>query len=98
MIKAVHDKLVLIPVEKKQESSVIFVPDTGKELPETGEVIDIGPGRTTEFGTIVPCQCKIGDIVLIPKAVAYSVSVDGKDYFICRDAEVLSIIGHNETI
>jgi chaperonin GroES len=92
MIKAVHDKLVLIPIEKEQESTIIFVPDAGKEIPEICKVVDVGPGRTTEFGATVNCHCKIGDIVLIPKAVANRVSDDGKDYFICRDVEVLCII------
>lgn len=90
-MKAIHDKLILKAAEKEQESFIV-VPDMGKEIPERLEVVDIGPGRTTEFGTTIKCQCNVGDIVMVPKAVLYKITDGDEEYFVCRDNEVLVII------
>ena len=65
----------------------------GKERPEMGEVIAVGPGRLSEYGKSIPVRsCRVGDIVLVPKIGTLRVDFEGEEYFIAQDKEILAVI------
>jgi chaperonin GroES len=88
-----HDKVLVKPIEESEQLyGNIIVPDLGKEKPQIGEVLDIGPGRVTEFGTKVEVTVKVGDIVLVPKIGTIRVDFEGEEYYILPDREILAVI------
>lgn len=88
-----HDKVLVKPIEESEQLyGSIIVPDLGKEKPQIGEVLDIGPGRVTEFGTKVEVTVKVGDIVLVPKIGTIRVDFEGEEYYILPDREILAVI------
>ena len=73
----------------------IVVPDTGKEKPELGEVLAVGPGRQSELDPsklITIRSCKVGDIVMVPKIGTLRVDFEGQEYYLAQDREVLAVI------
>lgn len=88
-----HDKVLVKPIEESEQLyGNIIVPDLGKEKPQIGEVLDVGPGRFTEFGTKVEVTVKVGDIVLVPKIGTIRVDFEGEEYYILPDREILAVI------
>ena len=92
-LKPMNDRVVVRPVEEDEQLyGNIIVPDMGKERPEMGEVIAVGPGRTTEFGTKIEVNSKVGDIVLVPRIGSIRVEFDSNEYYIVPDKEILAIV------
>jgi len=93
ILKANYDKIIIRVIEDG-ESKVgnIIVPDMGKERPEMGEIVSVGPGFYTLTGTIVPCTLQIGQIVLIPKFSAQKITLENEDYIVCKESDVLAVI------
>lgn len=90
---AKHDKVILKPIDSSEQMyGSIVIPDLGKERPEMGEVIDVGPGRVTEFGKVVLPTVSKGDLVLVPKIGTMKVEFEGEDYYIIQDREILAVI------
>ena len=88
-----NDRVLIKPSKKGEEMyGSIIIPDMGQERPEMGEVIAVGPGRTSEFGSFIPVNAKIGDTVLIPKIGSLRIDFDGEEYFIVPDKEILAVI------
>jgi len=88
-----NDRVVVRPVEEDEQLyGNIIVPDMGKERPEMGEVIAVGPGRTTEFGTKIEVNAQVGDIVLVPRIGSIRVEFDSNEYYIVPDKEILAIV------
>jgi chaperonin GroES len=88
-----HDKVLVKPIEESEQLyGSIIVPDLGKEKPQIGEVLDVGPGRVTEFGTKVEVTVQVGDIVLVPKIGTIRVDFEGEEYYILQDREILAVI------
>ena len=93
ILKPMNDRVIVRPVEEDEQLyGNIIMPDMGKERPEMGEVIAVGPGRTTEFGTKIEVNVKVGDIVLVPKIGAIRVEFDSNEYYIVPDKEILAIV------
>ena len=91
---ALHDKVVLkkIDAEDKMVGGII-VPDTGKEKSNYFEVLDHGEGmHNPHMGNYYPMKVKVGDVVIVPKAVVTQIIVDQEEYYVCREVEILSII------
>ena len=74
----------------------IVIPDMGKEKPEMGEVVSIGPGRTSEFGHYITVKAKVGDIVLVPKIGTLRIDFEGDEYYIVQDKEILATVKETE--
>jgi chaperonin GroES len=74
----------------------IVIPDLGKEKPEMGKVVAIGPGRMSEFGKYITVQAKIGEIVLVPKIGTLRFDFEGEEYYIVQDREILATIKEAE--
>lgn len=86
---------VLIRVEEQmtKTKSGIIIPETvGKERPEQGVVVAVGQGRTTDEGKHVPPQVKVGDTVLFSKYGPDEIKVDGEEYYILSETNILAVI------
>jgi chaperonin GroES len=69
----------------------IIIPDTAKEKPQEGEVVAVGPGAKNEQGKVAPMDVKIGDIVLFGKWSGTEVKIDGKEYSIMKESDIMGI-------
>jgi chaperonin GroES len=93
-LKPCNDRIIIKTIDDgEQMYGSIVVPDMGKEKPEMGEVIAIGPGRMSEYGKLVAVRsCKVGDTVLIPKLGTMRIDFEGEEYLIAQDREILAVI------
>ena len=88
MIKPLADRVVIEPKEAETKTaSGLYIPDTAKEKPQQGKVVAVGPGKKDE-----PMELKVGDSVLYGKYAGTEVSVDGKDYMIMKQSDVLAVL------
>ena len=93
-IKPIKDNIVVKRLEESDEKKVgsIIIPDTAKEKPMTAQVVAIGSGRTLKDGKKVALEVKVGDKVLIGKYSGSEVKLDGTEYLILKEDEVLGIV------
>ena len=93
------DKIVILPKEEgEQQYGSIVVPDMGKEKPEIGVVLAVGPGRISTDGTLIPNRIEVGVTVMVPKFGAQTVVVGNESYVVASEHDVLGIIkGKDET-
>uniref|UniRef100_A0A832I376 Co-chaperonin GroES n=1 Tax=Eiseniibacteriota bacterium TaxID=2212470 RepID=A0A832I376_UNCEI len=93
-VRPLADRILVRRIEEKETMrGGIIIPDTAKEKPQEGEVVAVGPGRKTEEGKVVPVDLKKGDRVLIGKYSGTDVKIDGVEYVILREDDVLGVIG-----
>jgi chaperonin GroES len=93
MVKPLADRVMVTPIEVAETMrGGIIIPDTAKEKPQEGEVMEVGPGRTTEDGKKIPMEVKKGDRILYGKYSGTEVSIDGKEYLIMRESDILAIV------
>jgi chaperonin GroES len=92
-IKPIRDNIVVkrLDEDEKKVGSII-IPDSAKEKPMTAEVIAVGSGRTLKDGKKVALEVKIGDTVLVGKYSGSEVKLDGNEYLILKEDEVLGIV------
>ena len=92
-LQANNDRVIIKSIESGEKMyGSIIVPDMGKENPEMGEVISVGPGRQSEFGGWIEVKAEIGDMVLIPKSATIRFDYEGQEYYITPDREILATI------
>ena len=92
-IRPLYDRLVVRRVEEKEQiRGGILIPDTAKEKPQEGEVVAAGNGKRLENGTLIPLEVKAGDRILFGKYSGSDIKMDGEEYLILREDEVLGII------
>ena len=90
-LEPLGDRNVVKPVAKEEVTKGgIVLPDTAKEKPQEGEVVAVGPGRVTEEGNRIPLDVKKGDTIVYPKYSGTELKVDGEEYLIMRESEVLA--------
>ena len=93
MVKPLADRVIVKPVEMAEmKKGGIIIPDTAKEKPQEGEVMEVGPGRTTEDGKKIPMEVKKGDRVLYGKYSGTEVTLDGNEFLIMRESDILAIV------
>ncbi len=92
-IKPLADRVIIAPMAQETMKGGIIIPDTAKEKPQQGKVVATGPGTTSDNGDRVALEVSTGDIVLYGKYAGTEVSVDGNDYLILRESDVLAILG-----
>lgn len=97
-LQPTNDRILLKPIEEgEQKYGNIVIPDMGKERPELGEVLAVGPGRMTEHGTMLTVRtCKVGDVVMVPKIGTLRIDFEGEEYYIAQDREILAVIKETE--
>ena len=94
-IEPLGDRVVLLPLEEEEQTfGNIVVPDMGKEKPEMGTVLAVGPDRVTNDGAIVQNQLEEGQIVMVPKFGAQVVVVQNETYIIASENDILGIINN----
>jgi len=95
-VKPLADRVVVRPLEGEDETKRggIIIPDTAKEKPQEGEIIEIGAGRKTEEGTLIPLEVKKGDRVLYGKYSGTEVTIDQSDYLIMRESDILAVVNN----
>ena len=93
-IKPLHDRVILRRIEDNvnQTAGGLFIPDTAKEKPQEGEVIAAGDGKYKEDGTRQALDVKAGDRVLFGKYSGSEIKLDGEEFLIMREDEILGII------
>ena len=92
-IRPLHDRIIVRRLEDgEQTSGAIIIPDTAREKPQRGEVIAAGSGKVKDDGKRVPLDVKTGDRILFGKYTSQEVRLDGQDYLIMREDEVLAVL------
>ena len=93
-IKPLADRIVVEPLEETEEMrGGLYIPDTAKEKPKQGTVVAVGPGRRTDKGELLKVEINTGDRVLYGKYSGTEVTVDGNDYLIVKESDVLAVLG-----
>jgi chaperonin GroES len=88
------DRVLVHPLDEKEvKKGGIIIPDSAKEKPQEGEVVALGTGKTDEKGEKIAFTVKIGDRVLISKYGGTEVKIDGENYLIMREDDILGILG-----
>ena len=92
-LKPLEDRVVVEPKEAEDKTaSGIILPDTAQEKPQEATVVAMGPGKASDSGTIVKMTVNVGDKVLYGKYSGSEVTVDGKEYLIMRESDILAIL------
>jgi len=92
-IRPLYDRIVVKRVEEKEQmQGGLYIPDTAKEKPQEGEVVAVGKGKRLENGTTVPLDVAPGDRILFGKYSGSDIKLDGEEYLIMREDEVLGIL------
>ncbi|NLN16414.1 MAG: co-chaperone GroES [Firmicutes bacterium] len=93
MLKPLADRVVVKVVEEEERTKGgIVLPDTAKEKPQQGEVIAVGSGRVLDNGERVPVDVKKGDMVIFAKYGGTEVKVEGEEYLILRESDILAVL------
>ncbi len=93
-VRPLRDRILVKRVEEQEQKvGGIIIPDSAKEKPQQAEVVAVGSGRVLENGSTVPLTLKAGDRVLIGKWSGTEVKIDGQEYLILKEDEVLGILG-----
>jgi chaperonin GroES len=92
-LRPLYDRIVVRRIEQQeQKRGGIIIPDSAKEKPQEAEVVAVGRGKRLENGSLVPLDIKVGDRILFGKYSGSEVKMDGQEYLIMREDEVLGII------
>ena len=93
-LRPLHDRIIVERLEEETKTaSGIIIPDSAKEKPQQGKVIAVGEGKKNDDGTRQPVDVKKGDTVLFGKYAGTDVSLDGSDYLIMREDDILAVLG-----
>lgn len=88
-----HDKVLVEPVDLgEQKKGSILIPDLGEEKARVGKVVGVGPGMSSEYGASIVPHVQEGDIVILPKIGAQRVEIQGKEFWLVRDKEIIATV------
>ena len=92
-VRPLHDRIIVQRLEEEeQQVGGIIIPDTAKEKPQQGKVVAAGKGKVKEDGGILPMDVKAGDTILFGKYSGQEIKLDGDDYLIMKEDEVLGVV------
>ena len=99
-LQPTNDRILIKPIDEGEQTyGSIVIPDMGKEKPEMGEVLAVGPGRLSEHGQLITVRsCKVGDVVLVPKIGTLRIDFEGEEYYIAQDREVLAVVIESDNL
>ena len=90
--RPLHDRVLIKVLDTEEKTSGgIIIPDTAKEKPQEGEIVAVGPGAMNDTGKLAPMDVKVGDIVLFGKWSGTEVKIDGKEYSIMKESDIMGI-------
>ena len=91
--RPLHDRVVVRRLEGEEKSKGgIIIPDTAKEKPQEGEVSAVGPGARDEAGKLIPLDVKAGDQILFGKWSGTEVKIDGTEYLIMKESDIMGVL------
>jgi chaperonin GroES len=92
-IRPLYDRIVVKRIEQSEElQGGLFIPDSAKEKPQQGQVVAVGKGRRLEDGEVVPLDVQVGDRILFGKYSGSEIKMDGEEFLIMREDDVLGVI------
>ena len=92
-IRPLYDRIVVKRIEQKETmQGGLYIPDSAKEKPQEGEVVAVGEGKRLEDGKLVPLDVTVGDRILFGKYSGSDIKLDGEEYMIMREDEVLGVL------
>jgi chaperonin GroES len=95
--RPLHDRVVLTRIDAEEKTAGgIIIPDTAKEKPQEGRVVAIGPGGRDEGGKLIPIDVKVGDRVLFGKWSGTEVKIDGVEYLIMKESDIMGVLTEAE--
>jgi chaperonin GroES len=93
-VKPLADRVVVSPLEEaEQMRGGLYIPDTAKEKPQSGEIIAVGEGKLSDEGVRIAPDVEVGQTVLYGKYSGTEVTVEGEEYLILRESDILAILG-----
>jgi chaperonin GroES len=96
--RPLHDRVVVKRIDAEEKTAGgIIIPDTVKEKPQQGEVIGVGPGGRDEAGKLIPIDVHVGDRVLFGKWSGTEVKIDGVEYLIMKESDIMGVLVDAET-
>ena len=96
-LEALFDAVIVKPLELEETMyGSIFVPDAGKDRNEQGVIVAVGPGRTVPGIGFIPCEVKVGDVVILPTMGFSKLQFQGDEYYIGNERQILAKITDNE--
>src|SRR3569833_332441 len=94
-IRPLHDRVVVKRIEESETmQGGLYIPDSAKEKPQQGEVVAVGNGKRTEDGKVLPLDVKAGDRILFGKYSGNDIKLDGNEYLIMREDEILGVLSN----
>ena len=92
-VRPLRDRILVERVEETEQRSIggIIIPDTAREKPQQGRVVAVGKGRVNDKGEVFPLDVKTGDTILFGKYAGSEIKIEGKEYLIIREDEVLGV-------
>jgi chaperonin GroES len=92
-LRPLQDRILVKRIEEEEKTAGgIFIPDTAKEKPQMGQIVSVGKGKKTEDGKVIPLDVKAGDQILFGKYSGMEVKVEGEEFLIMREDDILGII------
>jgi chaperonin GroES len=93
-IRPLHDRIVVKRIEEKEATTAggLFIPDSAKEKPQEGQVVAVGKGKRGDDGKLIPLDVQVGDRILFGKYSGSDIKIDGNEYLIMREDEVLGVL------
>ncbi len=93
-VKPLADRVVVLPLEEEEQMrGGLYIPDTAKEKPQSGKIVAVGPGQLSDEGVRIDPDVEVGQTVLYGKYSGTEVTVEGDEYLILRESDILAIIG-----
>jgi chaperonin GroES len=92
-LRPMQDRIIVKRVEEETKTAGgIFIPETAKEKPQKGEIMAVGNGKKTEDGKVIPLDVKVGDKVLFGKYSGTEIKIEGEEYLIMREDDILGVM------
>lgn len=92
-LRPLQDRIIVKRVEEETKTAGgIFIPETAKEKPQRGQVVAAGNGKKTEDGKVLPLDVKVGDTVLFGKYAGTEIKVDGEEFLMMREDDILAVV------
>jgi len=92
-IRPLQDRIIVERLDSEEKTaSGLYIPDAAKEKPQQGRVLAVGKGKIKESGEVQPVDLKVGDTILFGKYSGTEIKIDGKDYLIMREDDVLGVV------
>ena len=92
-VRPIYDRILVSRIDENEMVGRLYIPDAAKEKPQEGVVVAVGKGRKQEDGTVIPMDVAEGNHILFGKYSGTEIKIDGKEYLIMREEEVLAVLG-----